>query len=303
MIGRTNVSGGGLNINGLLNDFIASGNIGAGKFVEFVAEKTANSLTALTFGDELEVVGNYAFYGSLNIVDVTIGNGLKEIGSYAFATCRSLETINVGAKLEVIAECSFAEDDALKAVNIDGIKYVHGGAFMNCINLSQIDLSEVIEFGMESFSYCQSLTSLDLASAKVLGAGAFLCASKVASVSIPVLERIEIQALSCIDVTEIALPETLKYIAPTAFYYNAKQVKFTNTSLEDTCVINDYITLDEGVVYTTTNNNKLLLTSYPAAKSAETYEVLFNTVRIDEYAAYFNKNLKQLIQSKISKKY
>ena len=102
---------------------------------------------------------------------------------------------------------------------------------MNCINLSQIDLSEVIEFGMESFSYCQSLTSLDLASAKVLGAGAFLCASKVATVSIPVLERIEIQALSCIDVTEIALPETLKYIAPTAFYYNAKQVKFTNTSL------------------------------------------------------------------------
>ena len=66
---------------------------------------------------------------------------------------------------------------------------------MNCINLSQIDLSEVIEFGMESFSYCQSLTSLDLASAKVLGAGAFLCASKVATVSIPVLERIEIQAL------------------------------------------------------------------------------------------------------------
>ena len=258
-------------------------------------EKTANSLTALTFGDELEVVGNYAFYGSLNIVDVTIGNGLKEIGSYAFATCRSLETINVGAKLEVISECSFAEDVALKAVNIDGIKYVHGGAFMNCINLSQIDLSEVIEFGMESFAYCQSLTSLDLASAKVLGAGAFLCASKVATVSIPVLERIEIQALSCIDVTEIALPETLKYIAPTAFYYNAKQVKFTNTSLEDTCVINDYITLDEGVVYTTTNNNKLLLTSYPAAKSAETYEVLFNTVRIDEYAAYFNKNLKQLI--------
>ena len=63
-------------------------------------EKTANSLTALTFGDELEVVGNYAFYGSLNIVDVTIGNGLKEIGSYAFATCRSLETINVGAKLK-----------------------------------------------------------------------------------------------------------------------------------------------------------------------------------------------------------
>ena len=258
-------------------------------------QKSANKLTSLEFSNDLETIGEYAFYGSLDLVNVTIGNGLTSIGQYAFATCRNLEEISVLSNLEVIKECTFAEDDALVIVNIPGIKYIDGGAFMNCTSLANIDLTTVIEIGSEAFYYCSNLISVDLRNAKVIEAGAFLLASKLETVNIPVLERIEAQALSCINVSEIALPNTLKYIAPTAFYYNTKLVKFTNAAGEDTCTVNDYITLDEGVVYTKTANNKLLLTAYPTAKEADSYEVLFNTVRIDDYAGYFNKNIKELV--------
>ena len=258
-------------------------------------DKSANKLKELSFGNDLEEIGSYAFYGSLDLTNVTIGNSLTTIGAYAFATCRSLETITVASNIETIAECTFAEDDALVNVNIEGIKYIEGGAFMNCTSLANIDLTNAIEIGMEAFAYCENLTSLNLPNVKVLSAGAFLCASKVQSVYMPVVERIEVQALSCIDVTSIALSNTITYIAPTAFNYNTKQTMFTNLEGLDTCVVSDYITLDEGVVYTTTKNNKLLLTAYPVAKEASSYEVLFNTVRIDEYAAYFNKNLKELV--------
>ena len=38
-----------------------------------------------------------------------------------------------------------------------------------------------------------------------------------------------------------------------------------------------------------------LLSSYPTAKTSSEYEVLFGTVRIEEYAAYFNKKIEKII--------
>ena len=111
----------------------------------------------------------------------------------------------------------------------------------------------------------------------------------------PKVEYIGAQALSCINVTEIALSNTINYIAPTAFYYNLNQVSFKDFNGNTTVKINDYITLDDGVLYLTTENNKYLLSAYPTAKTSKEYSVLFNTIRIEEYAGYFNKNIEKLI--------
>ena len=257
--------------------------------------KEANKLTNITFTDTLTTIGEYAFYGSTKVLEINLGKNIANIGAFAFSNLTALETITVDGDLETISECLFANDENLVSVNINGIKYVEGGAFMNCTNLANIDLSNVIEIGMEAFSSCLGLTEVNLTNVLVLGAGAFIMANNLVSVSIPVVERIEAQALSCIGVTEIALPNTIKYIAPAAFYYNMNMVKLTNLLGEDTCTINSYARLHEGVLYTTTANNKLLLSSYPTAKSSSSYEVLFNTVRIEEYAGYFNKNLQSII--------
>ena len=257
--------------------------------------QAANKLTEINFGDNLTSIGEYAFYGSTLVTNIKLGKGLLSIGAFAFSNLTSLETVTINSDLETISECLFANDALLKEANISGIKVVEGGAFMNCSLLETIDLKDATIIGMEAFSGCLGLTSVDLSSVKVLEAGAFLTCNNLTNVTLKVVERIETQALSCIGVTEIKLPATIEYIAPTAFYYNVNMTKFTDLFGVDTCDVNDYVKLDNGVLYTVTANNKLLLTSYPTNKDLETYEVLFNTVRIDEYAGYFNKSLETLI--------
>ena len=254
-----------------------------------------NKLTTINFGDSLTSIGDYAFYGSKYITSITLGKNVEVIGSYAFSNLTSLEVFNTTSTVKVINECTFANDTLLREVNINGIEVIEGGAFMSCNALEIIDLSCVERIGMEAFTSCLGLVSVNLPKVKVLEAGAFIMCNNLTEVNIPVVERIEAQALSCIGVTSIKLPETLTYIAATAFYYNVNMVKFTNVDGCDTCDVNDYIKLDKGVLYTKTLNDKLLLTSYPTNKAEANYEVLFGTVRVDEYAGYFNKNLVTLV--------
>ena len=257
--------------------------------------KETNKLVNVTFGDSLTSINDYAFQNSKNLESVNIGSNLNYLGAYSFSGCTNLKSFVTSSTLNTINEATFAEDELLENVEINGIEYVSDAAFYNCFALKNIDLSNVVEIGMQAFNNCNAITSVDLPKVKKLGAGAFLQAYNLTNVNIPVVEYIDAQALSCIGITEIKLPSTLIYIAPTAFYYNLNHTKFTNELGEETCDINNYIKLDNGVLYTLTDNNKYLLSAYPTAKSDTTYEVIFNTVRIEEYAGYFNKNLEKLI--------
>ena len=257
--------------------------------------KKSNQLTDITFGDTLKNINDYAFYNSLNLVNASIGSNVEYLGAYSFSNCANLKSFITTSTIKTINEATFAEDVLLENVEINGIEYINDAAFYNCLVLNNIDLSNVLEIGMQAFDHCNGLTSIDLPKVKKLGAGSFLQASNISSVNMPCVEYIDAQALSCIGISEIKLPKTLTYIAPTAFYYNLNHTKFTNELGEETCIINDYIKLDKGVLYTLTDNNKYLLSAYPTAKADNTYEVLFNTVRIGEYAGYFNKNLEKLI--------
>ncbi len=257
--------------------------------------KITNLLTNISFGDALKIINEYAFANCKNLTTVNIGSNVEHLGSFSFTYCTNLTSFVTTSTIKVINEGTFAEDEHLINVGINGIEFINDGAFYNCFVLESIDLLNVIEIGMQSFNNCNALTSVNLPKVRKLGPGAFLQALNLENINIPVIEYIDVQALSGIAISEIKLPETLTYVAPTAFYYNLNHVKFTNESGEDTCVINDYIKLDNGVLYTTTANSKYLLSAYPTAKPDTTYEVIFNTVRIEEYAGSFNKKLEKLI--------
>ncbi len=256
---------------------------------------TANCITSLSLPNTLKTIGDYAFYYSESLIEVFAGSNITSIGSYAFAECSALNIFNSSSKIETINEGTFAEDELLYKVVIKEIKYIQDAAFMNCISLTDIDLESVESIGMQGFNNCSSLVSVNLPNVVKLAPGAFLSCSKLESIYMPKVEIIDAQALSCIAVKEIKLPATVSYIAPTAFYYNTKQTKFTDIYGNDTCDVNDYVKLDQGVLYTVNVNQKYSLSAYPTAKEAETYEVIFNTVRINEYAGYFNRRIVKLI--------
>lgn len=258
-------------------------------------KQNSNSLTEVNFSDTLQTIGSHAFNFASNLTKINIGKNINSIGSYAFSECPSLVSITTLGNIEVIEEGTFASNANLKEVNIPGIKYVKDSAFVSCVALDTIDLTEVVEVGMEAFYYCSALTALDMPNVKKLASASFLLATNVISINIPNVEVIEHQALSCIGVEEIKLPSTITSISPTAFYYNHAQTKFTNMNGEDTCKINDYVLLDDGVLYLTLPNEKYVLNSYPASKLNDSYEVIFGTVRIGEYSGCGNNNIQTII--------
>ena len=72
MIGRTNVSGGGLNINGIIEEYVAGGNISAGKFVKYINEYS--SKTNLKFYNEQDTISMFSAVAlSENKVFITHG--------------------------------------------------------------------------------------------------------------------------------------------------------------------------------------------------------------------------------------
>lgn len=280
----------------LLNsiDFNNVTEIGSYAFSQTMDEKS-NLIVSINLPDTLTKIGAYAFANSTNLKNVEIGSGLKEIGEYAFYNCGALESVKVIGIVEQIKECTFQDSALLNSVQISGVKYIEGGAFLNCSALSKFDFDSVIRVGVQAFENCTNLSKAIMPNVVALEDGAFLNATNLTEVSMPKVESIGFQALSCIGVTNIIIPSTIKFISRAAFNYNQNQVSFTDSEGIDTTTINDYVVLDQGVLYTRANNNKLVLNTYPTSKEGEEYVVLFNTVRIDEYAGYFNKNIKRLV--------
>ncbi len=259
-------------------------------------DEKGNSLSKVNFGDALETIGEYAFYMSRQLTNVNIGKGLKEIGIYAFASCDELLSVTVeSTNIQTVSEGTFSDDYKLLEVNIPNIQYIGDYAFYNCNKLNTIALEKVEEIGVQAFNNCYKLTTANLEKVKVVKAGAFMNATGLATVNIPVIEEIYEQAFSLIAVQEIKLPLTVKLIATSAFFNNQNQTKFTDIDGNETVKVNNYIILDQGVLYTVTENNKYLLAAYPTGKTSTSYEVLFGTVRIDEFAGAYNEHLVSLI--------
>ena len=52
-----------------------------------------NSLTDVTFGNNITSIGGYAFYNCKSLTDVTFGDNITSIGGYAFRGCTSLTSV------------------------------------------------------------------------------------------------------------------------------------------------------------------------------------------------------------------
>lgn len=258
-------------------------------------ETTGNALVNIEFNDQLQTIGEGAFYLSTTLESIVIGNGLNEIGESAFASCTNLKVISSKGKVAIISEEAFSDDYKLEEVNIEGIEYINDFGFYNCNNLKTISLKDVKEIGVQAFNNCYGLEQLDMPKLIKVNAGAFMNAINLKTINVPTIQEIAEQAFSLIAVEEIKLPNTVTKIATSAFFNNVNQTKFTDLNGSDTVKINDYVTLDQGVLYTLTDNNKYLLSAYPTGKTDKHYEVLFGTVRIDEFAGAYNGFIESIV--------
>lgn len=258
---------------------------------------SGGAFTTVEFPQTLRYIGEAAFYTCINLKSIILPADV-EIEGFAFAYCTSLQSVTLGESMTVLPQYIFYKDTALISINTGNIEIVEEGAFYGCTHLKNVDLTNAKEIQAEAFYSCSSLTEVNLPKVTVLGDAAFLGAEGVVSLSIPQAEYIGEQALSVIGVGTIALPATLSYVAPTAFYGNESMTGFVYTdgdSVVDTYKINEYARIIQGALYTTTQNGKQVLSAYPSGKTDSVFTVAENTVRIEIYAAAKNPYIKTLI--------
>lgn len=92
---------------------------------------------------------------------VTLIPEISYISPYAFYGCKELKEVVAADSIE-IGENSFA-NSGIEKFTATNIYYVWDGAFRNCKNLKEIDLSSTTYFGVGAFENCTALTKVEFA--------------------------------------------------------------------------------------------------------------------------------------------
>ena len=131
----------------------------------------------LTVGSELSGIGNYAFFGCINLGGIKLSNGLNAIGNYAFASCINLKNIDidVASRIVTLGDHAFYDCRALSTFKMpNSVQKVGDSAFERCSALQNIVLTNktevtgeganvnLEELGDKVFKDCVSLQSLTL---------------------------------------------------------------------------------------------------------------------------------------------
>jgi hypothetical protein len=119
------------------------------------------SLSSLTIGG-VTAIGESAFKGCTELVNLTIGNNVTSIGKSAFYKCERLSSVIIPNKVVSIGESAFWGCKRLTDITIgNNVTTIGDNAFSECILLTSIIIpNKVDEFGKDAFSNCSSLKNV-----------------------------------------------------------------------------------------------------------------------------------------------
>ncbi len=118
---------------------------------------------SVTF-NQLSEIGNYAFAGMSNLVNITIPNGVTHICDYAFDHCNNLQNIEIPESVISIGQCAFQLCLSLETLHLPkNILELKEMTFNACQHLNHIVLPKhLIRIGKDAFMQCPSLRTLEL---------------------------------------------------------------------------------------------------------------------------------------------
>ena len=108
-------------------------------------------------------IGDYAFYGMVNLKEISLPEGLLTIGDYAFKNDPRLDGVVLPAGLKRIGESAFYGCAALSEIVIpEGIYTIWGYTFKNCSALASVSLPKTLIKIDEAAFYGTALKELDI---------------------------------------------------------------------------------------------------------------------------------------------
>ena len=197
-----------------------------------------------TIPDDVEKIGDKAFYLCNRITSIIISEGVKTIGEAAFRDCEKLASVIMQNGLENIGKEAFFQCGNLRKVEMpDTVTYIGAHAFATCSNLSNIRLSNgltsieygtfyqtnlpsitipegITDIGSCAFSCCTNLRSINMSNNVInIGNDAFYCCNKLTSIAIPnnVTEIKDNTFQRCSKLENVIIPEGVLSIGNNAF--------------------------------------------------------------------------------------
>lgn len=182
------------------------------------------NLTAIKIPSSVKYIGCYAFDECSGLTSVDIPEGVQEIYSDAFYDCENLLTISIPKSVTYLGQGCF-DDTAWYDAQADGLVYINNMLYTyNC--KMPADTTIEIKEGTEkicggAFVNCIGLTNVKLPSSlNYIGDGSFYGCSGLKAISIPnSVKEIDDYAFNgCVGLSEITIPESVTRIGTSAFY-------------------------------------------------------------------------------------
>ncbi len=201
-----------------------------------------SKFTSVEISYGIKEIGEDAFYGKSQLLDVTIPDSVTIIGNWAFGYCDALSEITIPDSVTTIDYDAFSGCSALTKVTIgSGVKTIGSYAFNNCNNIKSVYINDVanwcgISFGGDTSNplyYAQNETSLYLNGkplvdlvipdgVKAISANAFINCKGIKSVTFPDgLKTIGAYAFSgCKNISQAVIPDSVSSIGSYCFHSN-----------------------------------------------------------------------------------
>jgi len=121
-------------------------------------------LTAVSFPEGMETIGDFAFNGCTSLTAVSLPNSVSLIRPYAFAGCTGLTTFHIPEKVDELLASLFDGCSNLVAVDIPaGVTTIDQNCFRDCARLSAVIIPQGVRFiGYGAFRNCIGLTTVTL---------------------------------------------------------------------------------------------------------------------------------------------
>ena len=240
-------------------------------------------------GTDYEVtgVGEWAFYGSSNLVSIEFPDFIKSIGSYAFANCIGLTSVSLPEGLTEMTMGTFIGCTGLVSVSFpSNLKSFGTGTFEGCTGLTSLSLPEnLTDTGWGAFRDCTGLVSVDFPSGLTnIGRETFWGCTNLPSVDLPEnLASIGDDAFyTCSSLASIDLPASLSSFGAGVF---SGCTGLTSINVD---AGNSFYCSQDGILFT---KDMTELICYPAAKEGEHYAVPSGVVIICDEAFDSSYNL------------
>lgn len=139
-----------------------------------------SSRSSITSFDEFKyftgitTVPVYLFYECKLLESITLPNTITSLGNYAFQYCEKLKQIDLPANVISLGNYVFADCKALTSISLpSGVTTIPRGGFSGSGLTSLPDLTNITRINDTAFSYCESITNVEITSSITFSTGVF----------------------------------------------------------------------------------------------------------------------------------